>query len=145
MEIITGTLTWLEQHLLWAIFIVAAAVNVLVLAAMALYVKAKGLPPGRFKTSLRIILFEIDRACDDMENSAKRAAAISQFQQLLFWPTINKWRIYPPAAVIGWVIDAEVAIIRKMQAAVDIEDLHQAEKPPAPVVAPPADNTGEGA
>ncbi len=142
-EQITVLLTWFEQHLAWALLVIFAAVNVLVLAAMAVYVKAKGLPPGRFKTSLYKILFEIDRCCDDMENPSKRSLAISQVQQLMFWPTLNKWRIYPPAAVIGWIIDAEVVIIRRMQAATGIEDLHQAAAPPASAV--PEDNPGEGA
>lgn len=146
MDYLSLALTWLEQHLLWALLIVFAAVNALVLAAMAIYVKARGLPPGRAKDQLRKILCEIDRCCDDMEVPAKRSLAISQFQQLLFWPTINKWRIYPPAAVIGWIIDAEVAIIRKMQAVTGVEDLHQVDQSAAPAATvPPADNKGEGA
>ncbi len=143
MELITVVVTWLEQHLAWALLIVFAAINVMVLATMALYVKIKGLPQGRFKTALHKILFEIDRGCDDMEIPAKRLLAISQFQQLMFWPTLNRWRIYPPAAVIGWIIDAEVAIIRQMQVATGIDDLHQAAAPAAP--AAPSDNPGEGA
>ncbi len=136
-------LIWGEQHLAWALLIVFAAVNVLVLAAMALYVKIRGLPPGKIKDQLRAILAWIDKNCDDMEAPAKRAKAISQFQQLMFWPTINRWRIYPPAAVIGWLIDAEVAVIRRMQAVTGIENLHQEETPAAPAV--PNDNPGEGA
>ncbi len=143
MEIITGILTWLEQHLAWSLLIIFAAVNILVLAAMALFVKIRGLPTGRFKDSLRNILFAIDKGCDDMEAPAKRAKAISDFQQLMFWPVINRWRVYPPAAVIGWIIDAEVAIIRRMQAATGIENLHQEGAPAAPAV--PDDNPGEGA
>ncbi|MDR7867598.1 MAG: hypothetical protein RIN56_12330 [Sporomusaceae bacterium] len=142
-EQLTVILTWLEQHLAWALLIVFVAVNVLVLAAMALYVKARGLPSGRFKTALHKILFEIDRSCDYMGIPSRRAQAISQFQQLMFWPTLNKWRIYPPAAVIGWIIDAEVAIIRRMQAATGIENLHQEDAPAPPAV--PSDNPGEGA
>lgn len=142
-EQLSVILAWLEQHLVWALLIVFAAVNVLVLAAMALYVKMRGLPPGRFKTALHKILYEIDKGCDEMEAPAKRAKAISDFQQLMFWPVINRWRIYPPAAVIGWIIDAEVAIVRRMQAATGIDDLHQADAPAAPAV--PSDNPGEGA
>jgi hypothetical protein len=110
------------------------AVNVLVLAAMALYVKIKGLPPGRFKIALRKILYGIDQAADEMEMPVKRTKAISQFQQLVFWPTINRWRIYPPAAFIEWIIDAAVAVISRIQAVTGIENFHQRETPAAPAV-----------
>lgn len=123
MELITFALTWLEQHLLWAVFIVFAAVNVLVLAVLVAYVKLYGqMPAGNFRDQLHRIVYSIDAECDHLENPAKRSLAIIQLQQVLSWK-----KIFLPAAVIGFIIDAEVAVIRKMQAAAGIPDLHQEE------------------
>jgi hypothetical protein len=47
-------------------------------------------------------------------------AAIQQINDVLGWR-----RVLVPAALIGWIIDAEVAAIRKMQAAADLPGLHQ--------------------
>lgn len=120
-ELITAALAWAEHNLLLAVAAVFLAVNVLVLAVLTIYVKLYGgLPEGAVRRKLHQIVFEIDRACDNMENPTKRAMAMIQLQQVLGWK-----RVFLPSAIIGWIIDAEVAAIRKMQAATGVPDLHQ--------------------
>lgn len=119
---LTSTLVWIEQHLMWALLVVFAAVNALVLAVhmAGKYIREHGLPSGSFKDKLDKIIYEIDRAADEMENPAKRATAMMQLQQLLGWK-----RLFLPGVLIGWLIDAEVAFIRKVQAATDTPNMHQ--------------------
>ncbi len=122
MEIITGILAWLEQHLAWALLIVFTAANILVLAVhlAGKYVREHGLPPGPFKDKLDKIIYEIDRVCDNMENPTKRSMAMIQLQQVLGWK-----RVFLPSAIIGWIIDTEVAFIRKIQQVTGTPDMHQ--------------------
>lgn len=54
-----------------------------------------------------------------MENSEKRRSAIQQINEILGW---RKFII--PGALIGWVIDTEVAVIRKMQQTTNTPNLH---------------------
>ena len=54
-----------------------------------------------------------------MENSEKRRLAIGQINDILGWR-----KILIPTALIGWIIDAEVAAIRKMQKSTDTPNLH---------------------
>jgi hypothetical protein len=95
------------------------AVNLL---AYGLHVVRKGLPEGKAKDALQKVVYELDRAADNMSNPEKRRAAIQQISDVLGWR-----RILVPTALIGWIIDAEVAAIRKMQAATDTPDLHKEE------------------
>jgi hypothetical protein len=95
------------------------AANVL---AMGLFVLFAKLRDGRLKESIRGIIFELDRFADNMENTDKRRAAIQQVNDVLGWR-----KIIIPGALIGWIIDAEVAAIRKMQQTTDCPDLHEGE------------------
>lgn len=114
---------WLEQHIALLIIFALLAVNALMLLALLAYVKLYGhMPDGALRSKLHQVVYEIDRAVDNMENPAKRSMAIVQFQQVLGWK-----KVFLPAAVIGFIIDAEVAVIRKMQAVVGVTDLHQEE------------------
>jgi hypothetical protein len=96
------------------------AANIL---AMSLFVLFAKLRDGQMKEAIRNIIFELDRFADNMENADKRRAAIQQINDVLGW---RKFII--PGALIGWVIDAEVAAIRKMQVATNTPDLHEEEK-----------------
>jgi hypothetical protein len=58
-----------------------------------------------------------------MSNVKKRADAIRQVNEVLGWR-----RVVVPAVIIGWVIDAEVAAIRKMQKTANTPNLHEEEK-----------------
>lgn len=91
--------------------------------AMVLFVLFAKLPDGSLKTSIQKIISELDRAADDMENADKRRSAIQQLNDVLGWR-----RILVPAALIGWIIDAEVAAIRRMQRVTDCPDLHKEEE-----------------
>lgn len=108
-------LTELQTVLLAAGVLLAAVL--LVLVAHIVY---RGLPAGRAKDALQKIIFELDRAADNMENQQKRAAAIQAVSDMLGWR-----RIIVPKVLIGWLIDAEVAAVRKIQALTDTPNLHQ--------------------
>jgi hypothetical protein len=95
---------------------VILAVNLLAMGLFVLYAK---LPASKTKEAIRSIIFEIDRFADSMENADKRRVAIQQINEVLGW---RKFII--PAALIGWVIDTEVAVIRKMQRATNTSNLH---------------------
>lgn len=119
-NLITAT-AWLEQHLMWALLIVFVAVNSLVLAVMVAYVKLYGhLPEGPLRDRLHKIVYEIDQACDALENPATLASLVTDFQQVLGWK-----RYFVPAALIRWIIAVEVACVRKMQETTGIPNLHQ--------------------
>jgi len=78
--------------------------------AMALFVLFAKLPESTLKAGIRNIIFELDQFIDEMENSEKRSRAIQRINEILGW-----WNIVIPSALIGWVVDTEVATIRKMQ------------------------------
>ena len=99
---------------------VLLAANFLIMLLFILFAK---LPNGRFRESIRSIIFELDKFADQMENVEKRQAAIQQVSDVLGWR-----KIFIPVALIGWVIDAEVAAIRKMQNATNTPDLHVEEE-----------------
>jgi hypothetical protein len=96
---------------------VILAANILAMALFVLYAK---LPESKTRESIRNIIFELDRFADNMENAEKRRTAIQQINDVLGWR-----RILVPGALIGWVIDAEVAAIRKMQQTTDCPNLHE--------------------
>ncbi|MCC5468715.1 hypothetical protein [Pelosinus baikalensis] len=106
------------QIFIWAAGILLAA-NVL---AMGLFVLFAKLRDGKTKESIRSIIFELDRFADNMENIEKRRTAIQQINDILGWR-----RILVPGALIGWIIDAEVATIRKMQKTTNTPNLHEGE------------------
>lgn len=112
------TITSEFQVFVWA----AGAILAANLLAMALFVLFSKLPDGRLRESIRGVIFELDRFADRMQNEQKRRIAVQSINEVLGWR-----RILVPATLIGWVIDAEVAAIRKMQAATDTPDLHKEE------------------
>jgi hypothetical protein len=93
------------------------------LLAYGFHVARNGLPDGKAKDAVQKVVYELDRICDNMENPEKRRLAIQQVNDVLGWR-----KILVPSALIGWIIDAEVAAIRKMQAATDTPNLHEEEK-----------------
>ena len=72
---------------------------------------------------IKSIIYELDRFADNMENSQKRETAIRQINEILGWR-----RILVPGALIGWIIDGEVAAVRKMQKAAGKLDLYNEEE-----------------
>lgn len=78
------------------------------------------LSDGLFREAIRSVIFEVDKFADRMENGQKRSEAIRQINEVLGWR-----RILVPGALIGWVIDAEVAAIRKMQRVSGTPNLHE--------------------
>jgi beta-lactamase regulating signal transducer with metallopeptidase domain len=106
------------QIVLWVVGALVA-VNLL---AMALFVLFARLSESKLKEAIRNIIFELDKFADEMENSAKRSSAIRQVNEILGWR-----QIVIPVALIGWVIDTEVAAIRKMQQATSAPNLHEEE------------------
>jgi hypothetical protein len=96
---------------------VILAANILAMALFVLYAK---MPESKIKETIRNIIFELDRFADNMENAEKRRTAIQQINEVLGWR-----RVLVPGALIGWVIDAEVAAIRKMQQTTDCPNLHE--------------------
>lgn len=98
---------------------VLLAANLLAMGLFVLFVK---LPDGKFRDFIRDIIFELDKFADNMENAEKRRTAIQQINDVLGWR-----RLVIPSALIGWVIDAEVATIRKMQQATNTPNLHEGE------------------
>jgi len=105
------------------IAIVAAGV---ILAANSLLVLLhfmyKALSESALKSAIRSIIEELDKFADSMENEQKRSKAIQDVKEIIGW---QKW--FVPNALIGWVIDFEVAAIRKMQQVTNTPDLHQKE------------------
>lgn len=96
------------------------AVNFLAVMLHFLY---RSLTNGPLRDAIRSVIYELDKFADNMENSQKRSMAIQEINSLLGWR-----RILVPAALVGWVIDIEVAAIRKMQKATNTPDLHDASK-----------------
>ncbi|MDF2636824.1 MAG: hypothetical protein K0R78_3698 [Pelosinus sp.] len=92
------------------------------LLAMGLFVLFAKLRDGLLKETIRNIIFELDRFADNMENTEKRRSAIQQVNDVLGWR-----KVIIPSALIGWIIDAEVAAIRKMQRVTDCPNLHNEE------------------
>lgn len=80
------------------------------LVIVLLFVLSTKLSESRLKEAIRDIIFALDTITDEMENDEKRRKAIDQINEILGWE-----RIVIPTALIGWVIDTEVATIRKIQ------------------------------
>lgn len=108
-----------ELQIVYVAASILLAANVL---AMGLFILFAKLRDGRLKESIRSIIFELDRFADRMENTEKRSAAIQQINDVLGWR-----KIIIPSALIGWIIDTEVAAIRKMQKSTNTPNLHEGE------------------
>lgn len=87
--------------------------------AMTLFVLFSRLPESKLKENIRSIIFELDKFADSMENSEKRRLAIQHIKDILGWR-----KALIPAVLIGWIIDIEVAAIRKMQKSTGTPNLH---------------------
>jgi hypothetical protein len=107
-----------NQMIIYAAGIILA-VNFL---SMLLFILFAKLPDGLLKEQIRNIIFYFDKFADCMENKQKRLEAIQEINSILGWR-----KILIPSALIGWIIDTEVAAIRKMQSANDIPNLHKEE------------------
>jgi hypothetical protein len=102
------------------------AVGVLLAAnfiAVLLHFLYRALSDSPLREVIRSIIYYLDEFADDMSNVKKRADAIRQVNEVLGWR-----RVVVPAVIIGWVIDAEVAAIRKMQKTANTPNLHEEEK-----------------
>lgn len=104
-----------ELQIIYVAAGILVAANVL---AMGFMMFAK-LQDGRLKESIRSIIFELDLFADCMKNLEKRRSAIQQINDILGWR-----KFIVPGVLIGWVIDAEVAVIRKMQQTTNTPNLH---------------------
>ena len=63
----------------------------------------------------------LDEFADNMTNADKRAAAVDKLQSLLSYRVIRL-----PRFVLGWIIDMQVAEIRRLQAESEKDtDLHK--------------------
>jgi len=105
-----------SQIFAWAAGVILAA-NVLAVVLHFLY---KALSDSPLRDFIRSVIFELDRLADNMENSEKRRAAIQQISEILGWR-----KVLIPAVLVGWIIDAEVAAIRRMQQSANTPDFHE--------------------
>ncbi|AJQ29002.1 hypothetical protein [Pelosinus fermentans] len=105
-----------SQIFAWAAGVILA-VNVLAVVLHFLY---KALSDSPLRDFIRSVIFELDRLADNMENSEKRRAAIQQICEILGWR-----KVLIPAVLVGWIIDAEVAAIRRMQQSANTPDFHE--------------------
>jgi hypothetical protein len=78
------------------------------------------LPKGKTRERIRYAIYHFDRFADNMENEQKRRSAIQQVNEILGWR-----KVLIPSALIGWIIDTEVAAIRKMQETTNTPNLHE--------------------
>jgi hypothetical protein len=103
-------------------YLAAGALLAALLLVLIVHVLYRGLPTGKAKTALQKIIYELDRHADQMQNREKRAAAVQAVMDILGWR-----RIMIPKVLVGWLIDAEVAFIRRIQTATNTPNLHQEE------------------
>lgn len=74
----------------------------------------------RFRRSVRTIIFELDTLANRMGNERKRRIAIHSIKEGLGWH-----RVLVPALVLGWIIDSEVAAVRRRKRATNVPGLYQ--------------------
>ena len=100
----------------------AAGIMVLVnLVAAVLILAHKRIVSERAKDVLGKVLYYVDEFCDNVEKPASRAQVIMALQSVLGFGIAGR-RIFLPAVIVGWILDAEVKILRWLQ----VPDLHQA-------------------
>lgn len=61
-------------------------------------------------TMLTRFIYQLDEFADNMSNADKREAAIDKLQSLLSYKIVRF-----PKFVLGWIVDLQVAEIRKLQ------------------------------
>jgi len=98
------------QIFLW----LAGALLSLNLLAMALFVLFARLLESRLKERIRSSILQMDKFTDKMDNREKRNRVLQQTREILGWG-----QCMIPSELIGWVIDMEVAAIRRMQEAIN--------------------------
>jgi hypothetical protein len=104
------------QIFLWAAGILLA-VNFIAVLLHFLY---RALSNGPLRDRIREVVYLIDELADDMSNEQKKRKAIQEISEVFGW-----WRkIFLPNALIGWVIDLQVTMIRRMQKAAGTPNLH---------------------
>lgn len=104
---------------LYAVGVILAANFV----AVVLHFLYRSLKDGPFRQKIYEVIYLIDEAADNMSNEQKKRKAIQEISEVFGW-----WRkIFLPNALLGWVIDLQVAAIRKMQKAADTPNLHEEE------------------
>lgn len=105
------------QIALYAVGVILAANFV----AVVLHFLYRSLKDGPFRQRIYEVIYLIDEAADNMSNEQKKRKAIQEISEVFGW-----WRkIFLPNALLGWVIDLQVAAIRKMQKAADTPNLHE--------------------
>ena len=108
------------------IMIVAAGgvlIGANLIAAVLIWAYKRLVNPGA-KGVLGKILTYVDEFCDNVEKPAERAKVILALQSVLGFGIAGK-KIYLPTVIVGWILDAEVKILRW----IGVPDLHQ-DKPP---------------
>lgn len=98
---------------------VTGGIALMNLVAALLIWAYKRIVSAKAKDVLEKILYYVDEFCDNVEKPASRAQVIMALQSVLGFGIAGK-RIYLPTVIIGWILDAEVKILRWLQ----VPDLH---------------------
>lgn len=111
------------------IVVIGVLIGVNLIAAVLIWAYKRIVNPAG-KDVLGRILFYVDEFCDTVERPAGRAQTIIALQSVLGFGIAGK-RIYLPTVIVGWILDAEVKILRW----IGVPDLHQ-DKPTETEVQP---------
>ena len=101
------------------LFALAVLIGANLVAALLIWVY-KRIVSEKAKDVLAKILYYLDEFCDNVEKPASRAQVIMALQSVLGFGIAGK-RIFLPAVIVGWILDAEVKILRWLQ----VPDLHR--------------------
>ena len=104
------------------LFAMALLIGANLAAALMIWVH-KRIVNAKAKGVLETILFYLDEFCDNVEKPSSRARVIMALQSVLGFGIAGK-RIFLPAVVVGWILNAEVKILRWLQ----VPDLHKNEE-----------------
>ena len=94
------------------------------IAAVLIWAYKRLVNPGA-KGVLGKILTYVDEFCDNVEKPAERAKVILALQSVLGFGIAGK-KIYLPTVIVGWILDAEVKVLRWL----GVPNLHDAEVKP---------------
>lgn len=100
------------------LFVMALLIGANLVAAILIWAY-KRIVSAKAKDVLEKILYYLDEFCDNVERPASRAPVIMALQSVLGFGIAGK-RIYLPTVIVGWILDAEVKILRWLQ----VPDLH---------------------
>lgn len=112
-------LTVKEVQSLGIVIVVLVSLNIILYAMFILFAR---LEESKLKSKLHEIIYSVDEFADTMKNTEKRLIAINRVKDLFGW-----LRFGIPSFLIGLIIDAEVAAIRKMQESTNTPDMHKGE------------------